>query len=150
SAPILAVLICGFVPMATAYVFGTLLTANGSLRVLNQLAFAGVLLNIVLNCILISYWNAFGAAVASFATQLLVALGQLVVVRNVFQFRVNYRLLATMLGLVVTVALAGYGLQFTGWRWEWQAGVLIGTAVALAFAWRILSIRALAMLLKYG
>ena len=46
--------------------FGTLLTANGSLRNLNLTAFGGMILNISLNLYLIPQFKASGAALAGF------------------------------------------------------------------------------------
>ena len=65
SAQVLGVLMTCFVAIASTYVFGTLLTANGSLRVLNKLAIAGVFLNLVLNLILIPYYQALEIGRAS-------------------------------------------------------------------------------------
>jgi len=53
SSIIFGVLILSYVGIATTYIFGTLLTANGSLKQLNLMAGAGVILNISLNLILI-------------------------------------------------------------------------------------------------
>jgi O-antigen/teichoic acid export membrane protein len=77
SAPAFAMLIWCFVAVGTTYIFGTLLTAAGRLRVLNWMAAGGALLNIGLNLLLIPRFQAEGAAMASLATQWLTALVQL-------------------------------------------------------------------------
>ena len=56
--------------------FGTLLTANGSLRKLNITAMAGIVVNILINIFLIPRFQARGAAVASLCTQSVVSLLQ--------------------------------------------------------------------------
>ncbi|HSH53045.1 MAG TPA: oligosaccharide flippase family protein, partial [Bacteroidales bacterium] len=53
SATIFGILILCFLGISTSYIFGTLLTANGNLRMLNFMAVGGVLVNITLNIILI-------------------------------------------------------------------------------------------------
>jgi O-antigen/teichoic acid export membrane protein len=73
SAPSFLLLIHCFVGVCVTYVFGTLLTASGDLRLLNCMAAGGALLNVALNLLLIPRMQAEGAAWASLATQLLTA-----------------------------------------------------------------------------
>jgi O-antigen/teichoic acid export membrane protein len=62
------------IPTAFIFVYGTLMTANGDLKRLNILSFIGLVLNVLLNFILIPKHGAFGAAIATFMTQLLIAI----------------------------------------------------------------------------
>jgi len=78
SASSFQMLMLCFVSICITYVFGTLLTANGSLKNLNKIALAGVILNIGLNFYLIPTKGAYGAALASFITQGITALLQVV------------------------------------------------------------------------
>lgn len=80
SAAVLQILMQGFIPISAIYIFGTLLTANGSLKTLNFVAAAGVLLNIVLNFVLIPVYFEKGAAFSGVATQSLVALSHIILV----------------------------------------------------------------------
>ncbi len=84
SAPVLAVLGVSFVAVCTTYVFGTLLTAGGDLRVLNRLAAAGMLLNVLLNLWLIPRYQGLGAAWASLVTQGGMAVAQAVLATRRF------------------------------------------------------------------
>jgi O-antigen/teichoic acid export membrane protein len=76
SANVFALLIPCIIPIAFTYVFGTLLTANGSLKKLNITALAGIIVNILINIILIPRFQARGAAVTSLCTQSVVSLLQ--------------------------------------------------------------------------
>ena len=58
-----------FIPMCFTIVFGTLLTANGSMRRLNQIAGLGLITMITLNVILIPKLGATGTAIAAFVSQ---------------------------------------------------------------------------------
>lgn len=58
-----------FIPLCFTIVFGTLLTANGSLRRLNQIALIGLVTMVILNIILIPIWGATGTAIATFTAQ---------------------------------------------------------------------------------
>src|SRR4030095_13166943 len=60
SAHVFVVLMCCFVPIASTYIFGTLLTANGSLKQLNIMASLGMVVNILLNLYLIPKMEVFG------------------------------------------------------------------------------------------
>ena len=76
SASVFAILTPCIIPIAFTYVFGTLLTANGSLKKLNITAMAGIIVNILINIILIPRFQARGAAVTSLCTQSFVSLLQ--------------------------------------------------------------------------
>ncbi|MEO9257604.1 MAG: oligosaccharide flippase family protein [Crocinitomicaceae bacterium] len=85
-----SILIISFIPISLTYIYGTLLTANGSLKQLNQMAFVGLIVNVVLNYFLIPYFGAFGAAVATLFTQTLTALIQLYLAFKIIPIRPNY------------------------------------------------------------
>jgi O-antigen/teichoic acid export membrane protein len=97
SASVLSLLMCCFVFVATTYVFGTLLTANGNLKMLNSMAAGGMLLNLLLNIILIPHYKAMGSALSSLITQGLTALLQVYFAQHIFKFKTNYRYLASLL-----------------------------------------------------
>jgi O-antigen/teichoic acid export membrane protein len=80
SAIVLRILMQGFMPISAIYIFGTLLTAHGSLKILNMVAGAGVLLNVLLNFYLIPQFFENGAAFSGVATQSMVALSHVVLV----------------------------------------------------------------------
>jgi O-antigen/teichoic acid export membrane protein len=82
-----------FVAIASNYIFGTLLTANGSLKALNIIAFTGMLMNIVLNYILIPKYEVVGCAMASLITQVFTSLAQFILATKTFSFKVNIKLI---------------------------------------------------------
>lgn len=91
SAKVLSLLMFSLIPFVTTYVFGTLLTANGSLKVLNRVAVVGVLLNVVLNFALIPKYQAYGATIATVITQGLTAVVQVFIAYKLFTFKVRLR-----------------------------------------------------------
>jgi len=103
AAQVLIVLMSCFVAIATTYIFGTLLTANGSIRLLNKIAIGGMLLNFILNFILIPHYQAVGSALASLITQFVVVIFQVFVVKNVFNFKINYSFLGSLLIYVILI-----------------------------------------------
>ena len=106
SARVLSMLMFCFVAIASTYIFGTLLTANGSLKTLNKLAIGGMLLNLVLNFILIPHFKAEGSAIASLVTQTLIVVAQVFIVKKVFNFKVNYKFIGSII-LYVIMRLLG-------------------------------------------
>ena len=80
SSDVLKILLPGIIPLSMVYIFGTLLTAHGSLKILNIIAAIGVILNIGLNFILIPVMKEQGAAIAGVSTQFMVAVSQLILV----------------------------------------------------------------------
>jgi O-antigen/teichoic acid export membrane protein len=97
SAEVFSLLMCCFVFVATTYVFGTLLTANGNLKVLNYMAATGMLLNIVLNIALIPQYKAMGSALSSLITQGATALFQVLFAQKLFKFKVNFPFMSALL-----------------------------------------------------
>ncbi len=101
-------LILSFVPVAITYVFGTLLTANGSLKRLNQMALGGVVLNVVLNFILIRSQGVVGAAIATLITQVLTAMFQMLVAYRIFKFKFGQYYYASLLILGIGMGIIYY------------------------------------------
>ena len=95
------ILILSFVPVSLTYIYGTLLTASGNLKRLNQMAFAGLVLNFCLNYFLIPIYGAWGAAIATLATQLLTALIQLILAFQLLKLTVKFNALTKYFLFVV-------------------------------------------------
>ena len=147
SAPIFGILMLGFTGIATTYIFGTLLTANGSLKQLNLMAFAGMIINISLNLILIPHLQASGSAYASLFTQLITAGAQIVIAVYIFKFKVNYLLLLKLLGFILFTILAAKLSLFID-RWMIGLSVLLVAGFTYAFISRLLSFKALVPIIK--
>ncbi len=79
SVGVFALLIPCIIPISLMYVFGTLLTANGSMRKLNITALVGIIVNVLVNLILIPRMQARGAAITSLSTQSVVSLLQFII-----------------------------------------------------------------------
>jgi len=150
SSQVFGILILCFVFISTTYIFGTLLTANGNLKMLNKIAFAGVLLNIVLNLILIPTYKAYGAAIASLITQALTAIAQIYLVKVYFKFKINTPLLIRI--LVFTLFIIGLNYYLTqvlvsDTKWFYLVGFELIVGVILLLGLKILDLKGLKMLL---
>jgi O-antigen/teichoic acid export membrane protein len=139
SSDILGILMTGFIGIATTYIFGTLLTANGSLKQLNWMAFAGMVINVSLNLYLIPRYQAFGSAYASLFTQIVTAIAQVVMAVLIFKLKPNYMFIFRLLAFVgATVALAFISSQFGNWFYGYL--FLIATSVFSAFLFGLFKI----------
>jgi len=88
SATILGLLMVSFVAISSTYIYGTLLTSNGNLKLLNYISLFSVVINVVLNFILIPKFGPVGAASASMVTQLAAAGLQLYLCYRILKVKV--------------------------------------------------------------
>ncbi len=122
-------MIC-FLGMISTYIFGTLLTANGSLKQLNTVAFFGVLLNLVLNYLWIKEEGAEGAAKASMITQLLTALLQMILAIVMLKVKVARADLLRVFLFSLSLFAVGYWLQLD----DWSLGLILTLATGAILA----------------
>ncbi len=140
SADILGILMIGFVGIASTYIFGTLLTANGSMKQLNIMAFFGVFLNVGLNLILIPRMQAYGSAYASLTTQLFTGAAQLILALVIFKLKPRFSyVLRIFIFTVVVIALAELSQNFDYWVYGYMA--MIAGSVLFALFIRLISIK---------
>ncbi|HEX7414075.1 MAG TPA: polysaccharide biosynthesis C-terminal domain-containing protein, partial [Bacteroidia bacterium] len=149
SATIFSMLMTCFIAISTTYIFGTLLTANGNLKQLNIMALIGISLNLILNLILIPHFKAMGAAYSSLVTQFFTAGVQVYLSYKIFQFKVNYRLIITIIIYALGVLAAGLLCK------TFIANYLVGMAVMCvasgvwALVTGLISFKAIMRFMKY-
>lgn len=142
SAAVFIFLIPCIIPISMTYVFGTLLTANGSMKLLNLTAALGIVVNLAVNFILIPRMQARGAAIASLSTQSVMALIQTVIAFR--QLQIPMRNFPIFRAVIFTVLLVPGVLlvhrYFTG---SALVGLIIGGVYAfvVAFATRLITLR---------
>jgi O-antigen/teichoic acid export membrane protein len=147
SASILQLLMISFLGIATTYIFGTLLTANGSIRQLNWMAVVGMTINIGLNLILIPHFQSIGSAWASLATQLFTAVAQTILAVIILKLTVNYRVIGKLILFIGFVFLAGYvSRQISIWYFGYVA--MITSSILFAFITRLINLKALTEIIR--
>ncbi len=150
SAKVFGLLMISFCAISTMYIFSTLLTANGSLKYLNLVALAGVVLNITLNYLLIPKYQALGSAFATLVTQFLIAFVQVVIVCHLFQFKKNYLFfMRLMLFVGGTYLLGWFSKQFTP-TWEVNLLVMGVGSLLIALIIKFISLKHIINIVKYG
>ncbi len=149
SASVYRILIFGFTFISTSYIFGTLLTASGSLKKLNMLAAFTVVLNLSLNLYLIPRFKAPGAAIASISSQGFYAFGQVILSARMFRLKPNYSLILRFCIFIAVMLVAGWQfmLHFDSW-YIGLSGMCI-LAVILTWLLKIITPKSIYNILRY-
>ncbi|HNW49951.1 MAG TPA: polysaccharide biosynthesis C-terminal domain-containing protein [Prolixibacteraceae bacterium] len=142
SAPIFATLMFGFIPISTTYIFGTLLTANGSIRELNIMAAIGMVLNIVLNLILIPKLQAQGAAFVSLFTQSVTALAQVIIAVRIFHFKPQMGMILKVMLFAILIVVLGFFSKYIDNRLIGYLALLAASSL-VAFAVGLIDLKSL-------
>ncbi len=147
ASTIFRVLMGSFVAVSSTYIFGTLLTAGGKLRLLNMVAASGVVINLLINILLIPRMEAVGAGYANLSGQLFTAVLQFFIARKVFKLKFGAAFWWRLLFFVVTALLLSYASQFLFDNWLWNFAALLAVNMTLLFALKVLSLNEIAGLL---
>lgn len=156
SASVFGKLIFSFLGMCTTYIFGTLLTANGNLKILNIIAGIGVIISIVLNLVLIPKHGVHGAAIANISTQAYMAVAQIALSTRLFRFRINYRLIGRLIIFIPMIIGTGFLIKSINIKWpsedlQWIPGfiLLVCAGFILGFAIRLINLKTLYQIIRY-
>lgn len=141
-----ALLMASFPAFCMMYVYSTLLTANGSMRLLIKIAAVGVVLNIGLNLWLIPEHKAVGAAISGLVTQTAVTIGFIIFSGKTLRLPVNTRWIAAHGGFVLIAIGAAYCSSMLPMHWYLQLGVYGLVCLGLMFAFRFVSVQAIKQL----
>ena len=149
SAEIYKVLIIGFIPIASTYIFGTLLTANNSMKVLNITALFGMLFNIVFNAVLIPRYGAWGAAVVSVVTQILTGAIQVLLSIKYFKFNIPHKDICKFLIYIgINLSMFYFLKDNISGKWIYDVLILCIIGFATAVAIRLIRVKDIVHILK--
>lgn len=151
SVAVFRLIVFGLVPISFTYLFGTLLTANGNMKLLNITALVGILINITANAILIPKIHAEGSAIASFCTQFTVSLLQFLIAMRIIG--ISYKSLPIVRTLLFVVLLVPATVLIHRYlHFNLIVNLVISAAVALAigFVTGLVDIKSLVDLTREG
>ncbi len=148
SSMVYSLLMFGFIAISTTYIFGTLLTANGSLKKLNIVAGTGVVISLTINLLLVSQLQAVGSAYASLSAQFITAIAQVIIAWKIFGFKVNYKYLSVLLTFVSGVVLLGYFSGLLPYAWKINFSLMLAGSILLTFLLRLINIGELVRILR--
>ncbi len=141
AAMVMGIVMLAFPFISTLYIYGTLLTANGSIKWLNQVAFATAVINIGLNVLLIPRYQSAGAAVAAVIAHAFIAAFNTRKAFTMFNFSLHRK---DWLGLAVYLPgsiLLFYMGKISALNWLLALSLSILTAILLLFLCGLLPLK---------
>ncbi len=143
SSILLGILMVSFFLISINYIFGTLLTANGSIKMLNYISLLGVGVSLLLNILLIPFYNSVGAAIANLTTQLVVALLQFTLAYKTFNFKLLINKVNPFLGYIPLAIFMLFLFKFLIPSWVLGFVLSLITSVLTGLLFRIIRVREL-------
>lgn len=124
-------LMIGFVGLCMFYTYGTLLTANANLKVLNIVSVIGLAVNVILNFILIPIHGVVGAAFATMCTQLFAGGIQMVIASKKFKLGIDKVLVVQVITFVGLYGFFNHWLigEYGGTTKYAVVSILVGAVV---------------------
>lgn len=141
AALILQYLIVGIIGVAVSYVFGSLLTANGNLKRLINIASIGVILNIALNLILVPKYQAFGSSIASLLAHSITAVLLIISCVQKFKLSIDFRYLSGIFTFILVLILSSKLSIHLDLFWIYKLAILIVISFILSLTLRLLNIK---------
>jgi O-antigen/teichoic acid export membrane protein len=149
SAVEFSILMLCFTAVSTTYIFGTLLTANGNLKQLNSMAIIGICINLVLNFILIPRYKALGSAYSSLVTQFFTAGIQIYFAYQIFKFKVNVRLIVSLLIFLLGIVIFNYASRSFTSNWMVNFAIMLAFSGIWAFVSGLINLKSIFRFIKY-
>lgn len=148
AAKVFPILMFSFIAIATTYVYGTLLTANGSLKQLNIISLIGLLVNFGLNLWWIPIDGAVGAAKATLITQYLVVISQIIVSKQIFKMPYSWTYILRLSIMLILAFGLGYYTSFYVNNYILHSIFIGGIFVVLGIALKLIHPKQVLLLIK--
>lgn len=142
SGQVFAWLMACFPAYSIMYIYSTLLTANNNLILLNKIAFAGIIINLTLNFILIPKYQALGAAQVAFITQGTLAACYIIFSKQKLTLPYNKKWLAAHAIFIGSVLLIGWASTLLPFSWSLQLSAFVIVLLVLIFILKFISVDA--------
>lgn len=143
SADVFSILMFSFVANTILFVFGTLLTANGSVHIQNKIMFLALILNVGLNLLLIPQYKVIGAAWAGVVTQGFVALAEMFLAFKMIPIRPGPRFIPALLLFALMIFMLSSFMRFLPVHWMIQIGLIGLIGSDLTFLFRFVDLKIL-------
>jgi O-antigen/teichoic acid export membrane protein len=143
SANVFSILMFSFVANTILFVFGTLLTANGSVNLQNKLMFLALILNVGLNLLLIPHYKVIGAAWAGLITQGFVALAEMFLAFKMISIKPGPRFIPALLLFCFVIFILTFEIQYLPVHWMIQISLIGIIGIALWFLFKFIDLKTL-------
>ncbi len=140
---IFKIIILGFPGLCLTYIFGTLLTANGSFKQLNSMAALAVIFNFFFNLFIIPIFLAKGAAFSSFLTQSLTGLAQCWLAIKILRIETQNSIIKRIVIWLALLITLNYFIQLLPLHWVLNYAVAIGSGIVSALTMKLIKIHEL-------
>lgn len=147
SALVFALLMSSFPAFCIMYVYSTLLTASGNLKLLNKIAIAGVIVNISLNVFLIPIYRSAGAATAALVTQSVLALCFIIFAKKDMRLATNIKWVIAHLSFLFLLFASAYTVRQASFNWPLQLVLFAAICLPAVFLFRFVSISSIKKLI---
>lgn len=145
-ASVFRIVIFCIIPISFTYIFGTLLTAGGRLKILNIFATCSLAANIAVNLLLIPKYGAVGSAWAGLTAQSIMAVAQLVAAIKIYKISFSTAYILKMLFFSLSITGCSFFPPFTTW---WLAVLVCGSmAILMALLLRLIDLREIVKTIK--
>jgi O-antigen/teichoic acid export membrane protein len=148
SAPVFKVVMISFVAMCVMYIFGTLLTANGNLKILNKLAAIALFINIVLNFWLQPKFGAQGAAIAITFTHGFIALTNMYFALKYLKLSLDFSFVSKVFIILLLTIVGAKFCLLINLPLATATTCIIGSVILMLFVTRLLKINQLKQVLS--
>ena len=132
---VMGLLMLSFIAMSGNYIFGTLLTANNSLKKMNWIFFICLLLNVGFNLWLIPVFKAEGAALATCATQFFALFAQILLAIKILnlKFGLSIWIRPVIMGGVL-ILIGNIIVNYSSFSWHVNFLIFILNSIICSFA----------------
>jgi O-antigen/teichoic acid export membrane protein len=148
SSAVFRILMLSIAPLSATYIFGSLLTANGNLKLLNIIAFSAMLLNVGLNIVLIPHYWAIGSAIASICTQLFIITAEITMSVKIFSLKPSPKYIIRLGCFFVFTLIAGWLSLQLPFSTGIDFSIMICICVCLIFVFGLVKPKEIMMILK--
>ncbi len=141
---VLIYLMCSFICVAVAYVFGSSVVATGKVRSLNMLFGGCLVLNLIMNLIMIPKYGAVGAAIATLITQGLSTIGQVYLSNKLLKLKWQMKDILSIVGFaILSFAILYFSTFIPSIQWWISLAIGIITCIIVALLLRMISLEEL-------
>jgi O-antigen/teichoic acid export membrane protein len=145
---IFGVLMIAFPAYSLSYVYATLLTAAGKLRILNIISAIGVIISLSLNLNILPHYGAFGAAITAAITQGVVAVLNIIAAHRSTDLTAQPRWIGAHLGYAVLLGGAAFLCHTLPGDWRLRTALLGAAGLLLMLPFGFVNLRSVKALLK--
>ncbi len=148
GALVFSLLMSSFPAFCIMYVYSTLLTASGNLKLLNKIALGGVITNITMNLFLIPLYRSAGAATAALITQSSLALCFILFAKKDMLLTTNIKWVIAHLAFLMLLLFAAYAVRLFQVQWHFQLFIFALVGVTAIFLFRFISLGSIKKLME--